>query len=70
MTEFEQAQIKELKRIADALEDMNGINGALTMLSRTMEELGNCIDYQPNYTRYAQSDGYYFLRVGGHVGTD
>ena len=40
------------------------------MLGRTMEDLGNCIDYQPNYARYAQSDGYYFLRVGGHVGTD
>lgn len=39
MTEFEQMQIEQLKRIADVLED---INGTLISMGGDIEALGDC----------------------------
>lgn len=64
MTEFEQMQIEQLKRIADVLED---INGALISMTVDIEALGECVGTIP--TRYTQGVPYKFLRVGGSVDT-
>lgn len=66
MTEFEQMQVEQLKRIADVLED---INGALINMSGDIEALGNCVGYVPPRQGYVQSEGYSFLRIGGSVDT-
>lgn len=62
MTEFEQMQIEQLKRIADVLED---INGTLISMSGDVEALGECVGYEPS--RYQGGEGRNFLRVGGSV---
>lgn len=62
MTEFEQMQIEQLKRIADVLED---INGALIGMSGDIEALGDCVGFTPS--RYQGGEGCSFLRVGGSV---
>lgn len=56
MTEFQQSQIEQLKRIADSLE---GINESLSVLSE-------CVDEVP-LTSYAP--GYTFFHIGGGVET-
>ena len=63
MTEFEQMQLEQLKRIADVLED---INSALTGMSAPIESLAECVD-EALPTEY--TPGYTFLRVGGSVDT-
>lgn len=64
MTEFEQMQIEQLKRIADVLED---INSALIGMSGDIEALGDCVDTIP--ARYTQGIDMRFLRIGGSVDT-
>lgn len=64
MTEFEQMQIEQLKRIADVLED---INGTLISMGEDIEALGDCVGVIP--PRYAQRMEYKFLRIGGSVDT-
>ena len=44
MTEFEQLQIEQLKRIADVLED---INGTLIDMSTPVEQLAECVGVHP-----------------------
>lgn len=66
MTEFEQMQIEQLKRIADVLED---INGALISMSGNIESLGECVGYAPSRQGYVKTEGYKFLRIGGSVDT-
>lgn len=66
MTDFEQLQVEQLKRIADVLED---INGALINMSGDIEALGNCVGYAPPRLGYVQGEGYNFLRIGGSVDT-
>ena len=56
MTEFQQSQIEQLKRIADSLE---GINESLSALAE-------CVDEVPT-TSYAP--GYTFFHIGGGVDT-
>lgn len=56
MTEFQQSQIEQLKRIADVLED---INGALISMSGDIEALGECA--------WTNSFGDKFLRISGYV---
>lgn len=65
MTEFEQMQIEQLKRIADVLED---INGTLISMSGDIETLGDCVGVIP--ARYTQGIDVHFLRIGGSVDTD
>lgn len=62
MTEFEQMQIEQLKRIADVLED---INGTLISMSGDIEALGECVSTIP--ARRTQGIGVHFLRIGGSV---
>ena len=62
MTEFEQKQIEQLKRIADVLED---INGTLISMSGDIESLGECVGVIP--ARYTQGIDLHFLRIGGSV---
>ena len=50
MTEFEQLQIEQLKRIADVLED---INGTLIDMSTPVEQLAECVGVHP--ARYGVS---------------
>lgn len=57
MTEFEQMQIEQLKRIADSLEHIDGL-------------LTGCVGYVPPRQGYVQSEGYSFLRIGGSVDTE
>lgn len=64
MTEFEQMQIEQLKRIADVLED---INGTLISMGGDIEELGDCVGVIP--ARYTQGIDVHFLRIGGSVDT-
>lgn len=64
MTEFEQMQIEQLKRIADVLED---INSALIGMGGDIEALGDCVGTIP--ARYTQGDDVHFLRIGGSVDT-
>lgn len=64
MTEFEQMQIEQLKRIADVLED---INGTLIGMGGDIEALGDCVGAIPS--RYAQGIDVHFLRIGGSVDT-
>ena len=64
MTEFEQMQIEQLKRIADVLED---INGALISMGGDIEALGDCVGTIP--ARYTQGIDVHFLRIGGSVDT-
>ena len=64
MTEFEQMQIEQLKRIADVLED---INGALNDMGGDIEALGDCVGVIP--ARYTQGIDVHFLRIGGSVDT-
>lgn len=64
MTEFEQMQIEQLKRIADVLED---INGALIGMGGDIEALGECVGTAP--ARYKGGRDYHFLRIGGSVDT-
>lgn len=64
MTEFEQKQIEQLKRIADVLED---INGALISMGGDIESLGDCVGVIP--ARYTQGIDLHFLRIGGSVDT-
>ena len=64
MTEFEQMQIEQLKRIADVLED---INGSLISMGGDIEALGECVGTLPK--RYLQSHDVHFLRIGGSVDT-
>ncbi len=64
MTEFEQMQIEQLKRIADVLED---INGTLISMSADIESVSNCVGYAPS--RYKEGQGTNFLRIGGSVDT-
>lgn len=64
MTEFEQMQIEQLKRIADVLED---INGALINMGGDIKALGDCVGVIP--PRYTQGVEYKFLRIGGSVDT-
>ena len=66
MTEFEQMQIEQLKRIADVLED---INGTLISMGGDIEALGECVGYEPPRQGYAQSNGRHFLQIGGSVDT-
>ena len=54
MTDFEQLQIEQLRRIADSLEHMDGI-------------LTGCVGYVPPRQGYVQTEGYNFLRIGGSV---
>lgn len=54
MTEFQQSQIEQLKRIADSLEGINESLGALA----------ECVDEVP-LTSYAP--GYTFFHIGGGV---
>lgn len=63
MTEFEQMQIEQLKRIADVLED---INSALIGMSEPIESLAECVDIAP--ARYGGRE-YSFLHIGGSVDT-
>lgn len=56
---------KQLDRIADVLED---INGALISMGGDIEALGDCVGVLP--PRYAQGMEYKFLRIGGSVDTD
>lgn len=60
MTEFQQSQIEQLKRIADSLEHIDYQIGLLT----------DCVGYVPPRQGYVQSGGYHFLRIGGSVDTD
>ena len=62
MTEFEQMQIEQLKRIADVLED---INGALIGMSGDIDALGDCVGTIP--ARHTQGIDVRFLRIGGSV---
>lgn len=62
MTEFEQMQIEQLKRIADVLED---INGTLISMGGDIEALGDCVGTIP--ARYTQGNEVRFLRIGGSV---
>lgn len=55
---------KQLKRIADVLED---INGALISMGGDIEALGECVDTIP--ARYTQGAPLKFLRIGGNVDT-
>ena len=64
MTEFEQMQIEQLKRIADVLED---INSTLIGMGGDMESLGDCVGTIP--VRYTQGVAVRFLRIGGNVDT-
>lgn len=64
MTEFEQKQIEQLKRIVDVLED---INGTLISMSGDIESLGGCVGYAPS--RHKAGQGTNFLRIGGSVDT-
>lgn len=64
MTEFEQMQIEQLKRIADVLED---INSALIGMGGDIEALGDCVGTAP--ARYKGERDYRFLRIGGSVDT-
>lgn len=57
MTDFEQMQIEQLKRIADSLEHIDGL-------------LTGCVGYVPPRQGYVQSEGYSFLRIGGSVDTE
>ena len=66
MTEFEQMQIEQLKRIANVLED---INGALISMVVRIVALGECVGYVPPRQGYVKTEGYKFLRVGGSVDT-
>lgn len=63
MTEFEQMQIEQLKRIADVLED---INGTLIEMSTPIESLAECVDIAP--ARYGGRE-YTYLHIGGSVDT-
>ncbi len=65
MTEFEQMQIEQLKRIADVLED---INGTLISMGGDIEALGDCVGVIP--PRYTQGMECKFLRIGGSVDTE
>lgn len=56
MTEFQQSQIEQLKRIADSLEGIN----------ESLEALAECVDEVPT-TSY--TPGYTFFRIGGGVET-
>ena len=56
MTEFQQSQIEQLKRIADSPEGINESLGALA----------ECVDEVPT-TSY--TPGYTFFRIGGGVDT-
>lgn len=62
MTDFEQMQIEQLKRIADVLED---INGALVAMSGDIEALGDCVDTIP--ARYTGGVDIHCLRISGSV---
>ena len=64
MTEFEQMQIEQLKRIADVLED---INSALIRMGGDIEALSDCVGVIP--ARYTQGIDVHFLRIGGSVDT-
>lgn len=57
MTEFQQSQIEQLKRIADSLE---GINESLEALAECVDEVPTT-SYTPEYT---------FFRIGGSVSAD
>lgn len=61
MTDFEQMQIEQLKRIADVLED---INSALIGMCEPIESLAECVDVAP--ARYGGRE-YTFLHIGGSV---
>ena len=63
MTDFEQMQIEQLKRIADVLED---INSALIEMSTPIESLAECVDIAP--ARYGGRE-YTYLHIGGSVDT-
>ena len=65
MTEFEQMQIEQLKRIADVLED---INGTLISMGGDIEALGDCVGVIP--ARCTQGIDLHFLRIGGSVDTE
>lgn len=56
MTDFEQLQVEQLKRIADSLEHIDGL-------------LTGCVGYVPPRQGYVQGEGYSFLRIGGSVDT-
>lgn len=56
MTDFEQLQIEQLKRIADSLEHIDGI-------------LSGRVGYVPPRQGYVQGEGYNFLRIAGSVDT-
>lgn len=56
MTEFQQSQIEQLKRIADSLEGIN----------ESLEALAECVDEVPT-TSY--TPGYTFFRIGGGADT-
>lgn len=64
MTDFEQMQIEQLKRIGDVLE---GINNALLGMSGDIEVLSDCVGVIP--ARYTQRADVHFLRIGGSVDT-
>lgn len=61
MTDFEQKQIEQLKRIADVLEDMNG---ALISMSTDITVLSDCVgQYPPTHMK----GGKKYLRIDGTV---
>ena len=64
MTEFEQMQIEQLKRLTDVLEDMNG---ELINLGMNIEVLSDCVGTVPS--RYDSKKNYKFLRIAGSVDT-
>lgn len=57
---------KQLKRIADVLED---INGTLISMSADIHALGEYVGYEPPRQGYVQSKGRHFLQIGGSVDT-
>ena len=65
MTEFEQQQIEQLKRIADILEDANG---EIIRMGASLEKLSDCVGYVP--LTCFQAEGYNVLRIVGSVDTE
>lgn len=61
MTEYEQLQIEQLKKIADSLE----------RIENNLNLFAGAVGYvPPRDTGYIKTGGYFFLRIGGSVGTD
>lgn len=65
MLALEQMKVEQLKRIADVLEDINGV---LISMSAPIEELSDCVGYVP--PRHHMKEGYHVLNIAGRVDTD